>query len=418
MTRREGLTTVYRGLPTSVYVVFFSRIVNSVGNLVFPFLSLYLTTKLGLGKAEAGLFLTLSSLVYVPASMIGGKIADHFGRKALLVGGMALSALFLAPCGFLSTSSWVPWLLIISRFFGALAEPAYGALIADLTTPANRKATFSLLYLGHNMGFAVGPMVAGFLFQRHLPWLFIGDAVTTLLSVALVAWYVPDSSPHQGADGAAEEHLLPESERAESGSVLAVLRRRPILLIGSFLFLAYNLVYSQHIFSLPIQTEALFGGRGAVYYGTLMSVNAITVVALTSMVTTLTLQVRPMASMGLAGLLYALGFGMIYFIHSQPLLILSTVVWTVGEVLNTVNLGVFIANNTPSSHRGRVNATLNVIGGMGWTLGPWLAGLWIQSHSVQSVWPIAFFLALATALLMFAFNGAGTAQQKPVAADS
>ncbi|MGM0675698.1 MAG: MFS transporter [Spirochaetota bacterium] len=44
------------------------------------------------------------------------------------------------------------------------ATPATIALATDLSTPDTRQATFSLLYLGHNLGFAVGPLVAGFLF--------------------------------------------------------------------------------------------------------------------------------------------------------------------------------------------------------------------------------------------------------------
>lgn len=414
----QGILTVYKGLPAGIYVIFFSRIVNSVGNLVYPFLSLYLTTKLGLGKADAGLFLTLSSVVYVPAGVIGGKIADHFGRKAMLVGGMAASALCLLPAGFAPTSHLVPWLLVASRFFGSLSDPAYSALIADLTTPDNRKASFSLLYLGHNIGFAVGPMIAGFLFSRNLPLLFIGDAATTLLSVALVALYVQESKRPSDTAEQEGQSELPEMERAETGSVLSVLLRRPVLVISSLLFLVYSLVYAQHIFSLPIQLDALYGAAGALHYGTMMSVNAVTVVALTSVITVLTVRFSPLTNMGLAGLALAVGFGMIYFVHSLPLLILSTVVWTVGEILQTVNSGVIMANNTPSSHRARISAAISIIVGAGWSFGPWLAGLWMQSHSVQSIWPIAFFLALGAAVLMFVLSSASSAREKAVAAES
>jgi len=406
---------VYRGLPVSVYVVFIARIVNSLGNFVFPFLSLFLTTKLGLSKAETGFFIMLASTVHVPGSMLGGKLSDHMGRKLVVVGGMTLSALSLVPCALLGISPLVPWLVLAAGFFMALSAPAQSAMITDLTTPDTRKATFSLLYLGHNIGFAVGPMIAGFLFRSHLPLLFLGDAATTLLSIALVARFVPETAPHAAsavaaarADGVLETEVsvLPESERAERGSVLEVLLRRPILLVSSFLLLIYSLVYSQHIFSLPIQMQALFGDVGAVYYGTLMSVNAITVVVLTSSITTATLKVRPMVSMGLAGLFFAAGFGMIYLIHSVPLLLVSTVVWTIGEVLNSVNSGVFIANNSPSSHRGRISAVLDIIAGAGFAFGPWLGGMWIEVHPIQTVWAASFFLALGTAALMFFFAGA------------
>jgi MFS family permease len=41
------------------------------------------------------------------------------------------------------------------------AQPASTAMTTDLTNPRNRKAAFSLLYLGGNVGFAVGPLISG-----------------------------------------------------------------------------------------------------------------------------------------------------------------------------------------------------------------------------------------------------------------
>lgn len=417
---RKGLLSVYRGLPTSVYVVFFSRIVNSIGTLVFPFLTLYLTLKLGYNTAQAGLLMTAGAVAYTPGSLLGGKIADQVGRKVLLVGGMAVSALLLIPCAFLGTSPLIPVLLIASRFFGALADPAFNAMVADLTTPDNRKSTFSMLYLGHNIGLAVGPMIAGFLFWRHLPWLFLGDALTTFLSVGLVALYVPETHPQVAARAAAKAAGtapgLPEAERSQAGSVWAILLQRPILLIVSGLFVIYNLVYSQYMFALPWQMDMLFGAGGAQNYGTLMTTNALTVVVLTSLITAVTLRVRSLVSIGLAGIFMAFGFGMMYFIHSMPLFVLSAVVWTIGEILNSVNTGVFIANNSPASHRGRIGATMTLIAGVGWTAGPWLGGLWIRAYSVRTIWIASFFLALAAGLLMLFFSN-WTSAENPASAE-
>ena len=41
----------------------------------------------------------------------------------------------------------------------------------DLCPADQRKEGFSLSYLGVNLGVAIGPMCAGLLFERHLPWL-------------------------------------------------------------------------------------------------------------------------------------------------------------------------------------------------------------------------------------------------------
>jgi Na+/H+ antiporter NhaC len=45
--------------------------------------------------------------------------------------------------------------------------------------------------------------------------------------------------------------------------------------------------------------------------------------------------------------------------------LLSTVIWTLGEILQATNTNVYIANHTPISHRGRFNAILPIIIGSG-----------------------------------------------------
>ena len=148
-TKHAKLT--YLGLPRSVYVIFFARVVNSMGNFVHPFMTLLLTTKGGMGEERVGLFLLLSAVVQVPGSLLGGKLADKMGRKKIMIIFMGLAALCLIPCAFLLDNAelfhYIPWFLILSSYFGSVAGPASGAMMNDLTLPENRQAAFSLLYM-------------------------------------------------------------------------------------------------------------------------------------------------------------------------------------------------------------------------------------------------------------------------------
>ncbi len=55
--------SMYRGMPRSIYVLFFARIVNSIGSFVYPFLTMFLTDKLGLSTGDAAT--TLISVLLV-----------------------------------------------------------------------------------------------------------------------------------------------------------------------------------------------------------------------------------------------------------------------------------------------------------------------------------------------------------------
>lgn len=203
---------MYKGLPKSVYILFVANVINSLGNFVWPFLAIYLTDKMGMNKADAGFIVTMSALAFAPGSLIGGKLADLIGRKWVFITARTLAALALIPCAFLDPSPLIPALLILVSFLTGATEPAISALVGDLTSEKTRQSAFSLLYLGHNLGFAIGPMIAGLLYQNHLPWIFIGDAVTTLVSVGLVGLYVVESLPVKG---------LPEAgSQGETGGVL------------------------------------------------------------------------------------------------------------------------------------------------------------------------------------------------------
>jgi MFS family permease len=389
----------YAGLDRSIYFLFIAQVVNSVGHFVHPFLTLFLTRKLGMGPWEASLYVTLSALAWVPGSLAGGQIADRFGRRRALLLFQTLPALALIPCAFLGTSRLIAWFLIVASFLHGLAEPVNDAMITDLTRPEQRKAAFSLLYLGHNLGVAVGPLLAGFLFNRYLTWFFLGDAATSLAAVALIAAFVRESAPTpEMIQRSFAEDASPE--RAEKGSLMTILLRRPFLLAFLAIHVFLSLVYSQSGFSLPLQLGALFGEQGPKTYGQLISVNALTVIALTTVVLRITDRLAPALTVALSGLFFAVGFGMIGLVRSLPWLLLSTLVWTIGEILGATSAGAYIANHSPITHRARVNSFAPLIMWSGQMIGPPLAGRLIERSSVNAIWPWTFYLSLLAAALL------------------
>jgi MFS family permease len=399
----DELLGPYRGLGKSIYVIFIASIINSVGNFVMPFLTIYLTQNLNLSKQDAGKLVMLAAIAVVPGSIIGGKLCDKHGRKGILIIFQALSALCFLPCAFLKDSSFVPWLLVGAAFFGGAASPAHMAVVTDLTNEKNRKSAYSLLYLGNNLGFALGPMIAGLLYKNHLPWIFIGDTLTTLVSLLLVTLYVKETKPDKNQIESSHKYLG-ANEKAEKGSMVQVLLKRPQLLVFSGIMIVYSFVASQYTFSIPIQVNEIFKIDGPRLFGMLMSVNAITVVTLTPVITHITIKYKPTATVFIGGLLYAVGFGMIYIIESLPMFIVSTIIWTLGEILVNTSSGVYVANNTPISHRGRFNSILPLIMGTGYAIAPYLAGGFMDSHGVRTVWILNFILSIGSAVLILCLH--------------
>ncbi len=410
----KNLKLSYTDIPRSVYIIFFTRVVNSIGNFVYPFMTLLLTAKLGMGEQQVGLFLLMAAILQIPGSLLGGKLSDIMGRKKIMIIFMGLSALCLIPCAifidYQSTILYVPWFLILASFFNSIVGPASGAMLSDLTRPENRQAAFSLLYMGMNAGSAIGSVVAGLLFNNYMKLLFLGDAATTLIAILILIKYVKETNPTDEDINNINEDRI--DEKVETGGLLAALLRRPRLLIFAVLDTAYSFIYAQTHFSMPLQINAIFGkDLGAKYFGTFGMINCLEVIFLTTIITMLTRKVKSVYNVSIAGIFFAVGFGMLYFVKSFWMFIISTIIWTVGEIINATNIGVYIANHTPISHRGRFNAIINIISSIGGSISPYIMGGLIAREGVNSVWPVIFILGLIASLFMFIL---GTTEKKAV----
>ena len=370
-------------------------------------------------ETEVGKFLLMGSLLQIPGSLIGGKLTDLMGRKKIMILFMGLAASCFLPSALFidnpETFHYIPYLLILSSFFGSIAHPASGAMMNDLTVPENRQAAFSLLYMGMNVGTAIGSVVAGLLFRKYMKLLFIGDAITTLIAIILLTKFVKETKPSK------EEFVKLEKERAdekaETGGLLAALLHRPALLIFAGLDTIYSFIYAQTHFSMPLKANAVFGEvLGPSYYGTLNMINCLEVIAFTTIITLITRKIRAIYNVSIAGLFFAVGFGMLFFVNSFWLFVLSTIIWTIGEIINATNIGVYIANHTPITHRGRFNSIIGIISSTGGSISPYITGRFIQSYGVNNVWPFIFLLAVAASFFMFLLGTHEKGRQRKLSA--
>lgn len=395
----KKLLTPYKGLPREIYVIFISRIINAMGCFVMPLLTIILTEKIGLSKEATGLYITIAGFLYVPASAIGGKLADTIGRKKIIIIFDFLAALLYIICGFMPLTINMVYVLMAASACMSFAGPAHDSMIADLTTPENRTSAYALTYMGWNIGFAAGPAIGGMLYKKNLlSLLFIGDALTALLSLALVGIFIKET-----IDKTKEEIIDKgrELEKREEGSVLSVLLRRPILIYFALICFGYNFTYSQWSFMMPMHSVENFGEIGAQYYGLMASTNGIVVMLFTPLIVKLSERTKIIRKMVYGGIFYAVGFGMLGFLNSLPFFFISVFIFTLGEIIMSIATTPFIANHTPASHRGRMNAVVPMILGAGYTLGPMGMGKVLSYISLETGWMILGIFTLVTACFMY-----------------
>ncbi len=388
------LLNPYKGLPKEIYVIFLSRVINALGSFVMPLMTIILTQSIGMSKEMAGLYISVAGLLFLPASLLGGKLADTLGRKKVIAFFDGLAAGLYILAGFMHPSVNMVYVVILAGVSMVTAGPAHDSLIADLTTPESRNGAYALSYMGWNMGFAIGPVLGGLLYKNHLSLVFFGDALTALIALSLVLIFIKETLHRSQTEIYGQERKL---EQRVEGSIWSVLKQRKILIYFACIIFGYNFVYSQWSFMLPIQVLELYPDLGARYFGLLAGFNGLIVLLFTPLLTRLTEGTQSIRRMVYGGLLYALGFGMLGVVHTLPYFFLSAFIFTLGEIVLAISTTPFIANHTPASHRGRMNAVVPMIFGLGHTLGPAGMGKVLAYVSMENGW-----LLIGVSMLIFA----------------
>ncbi|SMC81911.1 MFS transporter [Papillibacter cinnamivorans] len=397
---------VYRGLPKGIYFLFLSDIINRMGGFILPLMTLILTGKLGLSVSDAGLFATAAMLAQAPFFLLGGKLSDKFGSKRVIVLFDFLGAFTYLLCGFLPPGHVTAVLLVVASAFFGVASPAHTAIIPELAPPSMIKSAYSLIYLGYNIGLSVGPLLGGLLFVNHFRLLFLLDGMTTMAATIVVLLGVRSRAKEKKGpfSAAAEAILEEEKKRAEDGSVFSFLRKNPVLLAFAGCLLIYNFCYIQWAFILPLQTVDRFGENGARLYSLLVSVNAVTVVVLTPLLTSLTRRLHALETIFLGGVFY-LGAFLLFAVNGWTLVfMIGMVSITVGEILININMNVFIAQKTPDAYMGRANSLLSIVNGAGFAIGPVIMGNLLLLLTFRSAWFLVSGLIILGFLLVRALR--------------
>jgi MFS family permease len=184
-----------RALSPVFWVLFWGTLINRTANFVAVFLALHLTRDLGISRATAGWVVGCWGIGSWLASPVAGVLSDRVGRRATMLLGLGLGGLTVLG---IAVATDVRLLFVLSFAAGAtqqLYHPAANAAVTDVVAPEDRSRAFGLIYWAVNLGLAIGYAVGGFVPDRYLPQLFMVDAATSFVALALTAWRVPETRP-------------------------------------------------------------------------------------------------------------------------------------------------------------------------------------------------------------------------------
>ena len=360
-TIMHRILTQYAGLKKEIYILFVGKLVTAMGSFVWPMMTFLLTTKLGFSDGVAAMLIATAGAVSLPAALLGGKLADRFSRKNIIIlfDCLTVSLYLLAaalPIGYHTAA-----IIFFASLFQTLESPAYDALTADYSTTMQREKAFSLSYLGFNLGFVFGASVAGMLFEFHTNLAFALNGLAIFISTALIFFFVkPENAIREGET---REESYGEYERPvdDKLSVWTVLKDRKVvagmLLIGCFASMTNNTVG----ILLPLQLKEQMGQAGAAVYGYLNSLNGFVVILFTPILTMVLKRLTEIPKSILGMLLFLSGMMLFMIKGEQWLLYVGMFVYTLGEVVSVLGDRPYSSRRIPASHRGRIGGITSVL---------------------------------------------------------
>lgn len=187
-----GFWSMHRNIKIRIITSFLTR---TVGTMIFPFMAIYFSIKLG--AALAGFLLLLNVIASLIVGLYGGYIADTLGRKKVMIIGQIIQVASIACMGVVNSdyidSAWLTFVFLLINSIGSgVMNPATEAMLIDVSTPENRKMMYSINYWAINLSIAIGAIFGGLLFEHYRFQLFMLLTGIALLTLYLITVYMEE----------------------------------------------------------------------------------------------------------------------------------------------------------------------------------------------------------------------------------
>ena len=226
------------------WVVWSSNLITAIGMMSFlPFFPGHL---MGMGLEDPDEIAAWTGVIFGAAPLaasvmtpIWGALGDRFGRRLMTVRAMLAITLFVGAMS-LATQ---PWHLVVLRlgqgFFSGFIAPSI-TLVSVIAPPDRQGEIAGSLQTALAIGAVLGPLIGGLVGPAvGLEWIFLGIAVASSSSAALVWFFArEDSGQRQSVTGGISPAAVLRSSLADLGAVWSHARLRSALFLVFWMILA------------------------------------------------------------------------------------------------------------------------------------------------------------------------------------
>lgn len=369
-------------------------LINKLGSFIVPYLSIVLRRELGLSPTQVAWLLFAYGTGSIVALLSGGQLTDRMGRRSTLLVSLFGSGLVAIGLGLAAPTLrvFVP-LLVLFAFLSDLYRPASAAIISDLMPSSERVRGFAALRVAVNLGFAFGLVAGGLVADWSFRMLFFADGATTLAFGLIARHSLRETRPTAAPAASGLDPLPPPSSPF----------RDPVYVRLLLVTLCFSIVFFCHVTILPL-TITVAAGYPARAFGLLVGANGLLIALFELPLVERLRRFRRLRVAALGMLASGLGFGLTGLWLHWAWLLVTVVLWTLGEILFSPQHMAFVSDWAPHEARGRYLGAMQATWGVAFALNPVLFLPVYAWLGPRLFWPLMIVASLPPALWLLSLD--------------
>ena len=309
-----------------------------LGSAIFPFMSMYYVAHFG--AFITGMLVIITQICSFVAILYGGHLSDSMGRKRVadignlgVVLGYVLTTLANIPGHVMPLLTFVG--IFIVEIMSNFNHPAYDAMIIDLTDERNRRYVYTINYWLINVAVMLGAGIAGAFYDHHFFELLIAMTAIALFTFLIMRLKFAETRP---SDFVFEHGKGVLSTLANYGDVIKD-KAFMVYTMGTILFASVWAQIDNYVavhYKTIYQPSQLFGFEvtGAKLLSLTVLINTVMIVFLMTTANRLTRQMKLIPQLILGSAIFASGLFSAFTFKSLLPILISAVVYTIGEMIN------------------------------------------------------------------------------------
>lgn len=345
--------------------------------MVVPFMTLYLTQRLGYKMSQAGFIMALWGVGSICGGFVGGRLTDKLGSYYIQLFTLIGGGLLFLVLGQMKSYTPICITTFILSFVNESFRPANSAAIAHYSKPENRTRSYSLNRLSINLGWAAGGALGGFIASKNYHLLFIIDGLTNI-TAAGVLWLLLAPSKNEATE---------KKPVSQQGTIInPAYKDKPYMA-----FIVLTTLFAYCFFQI-FSTLPLYYKKGLhlseSYIGIIMAMNGL-LIALFEMVIVHNLEGRRhnLQYITIGVFFVAISYIVFNIIPGTEMLaITSMLIVTVGEVLSMPFMNSYWVGRTSVNNRGQYAGLYTVAWSTAQVLGPSTGTIVAERYGFATLW--------------------------------